>query len=795
MKSFLALVLLALVGTAHAQWFSTTYALKGGWNAIYLHGEATHATPDVLFPNSGQTAGVIEVWRWNPRPNQIQFTYTPLIPASGTPEWNVWKRGLPAQSNLLNLTGQTAYLVKCNGTAATAWNVPILQKALPPSATWVRSGANLLGFPSKLTAPNYPSFSTYFQSFPAALAGNAKIFKYVGGDLGPANPLQIFSTTLEQVDRNKPYWFEAEVVGNFYAPLNISLSQAAGLDFGRTGSVVTALVRNTTSANMTLTLAPLASLAAPAGQDTIVGQVPLTRRTFNTGTASWTETSITGAYTEVIGANSTVELSFGINRAAMAGASNALYASLLRLTDSGNLFDISLPVSARVASMAGLWVGDATLTNVSSQVQSTATARGVITDGVLTGIEVTSGGFGYSSVPVPVIASPDGVQATATATIASGAVTGLSLTNPGSGYAIAPEITIPAPAGGTAATARATVSRGSVTGLAILSGGSGYTGLPVVTLALPAAAVVQAAATAVIAGGKVAYAEVTNPGAGYFSPPSVTIGAPEGGTAATAVATVNQGRLTGITVLTPGTGYTAAPVVTVGPPPARSAATATAIVEKGKVTGYAITNGGSGYLAAPAITIPAPVPPGTATARTPSLRTILHVDDGGTARVLSQVFIGKLSGGSDGLCTKESGLSTAELASASRIVAAHLPLDRVLAAGSGSVAPGQTLVRTCAIPFDDATNPFVHRYHPDHNNKSPRGQPLSAGVESYGITRTLSFEFTATPPPGVSATGWGSTSIGGNYTEVIKGLHIKDHTVTGTFILRRASEIGTLTVN
>ena len=221
----------------------------------------------------------------------------------------------------------------------------------------------------------------------------------------------------------------------------------------------------------------------------------------------------------------------------------------------------------------------------------------------------------------------------------------------------------------------------------------------------------------------------------------------------------------------------------------------TAVVQNGKVTGFTITGGGSGYLAAPAITMPAPLAPGTTTARRPPLRVILHVDDGGTARLLSQVFIGELAGGSSGLCTTEAGLSVADKATASRLVAAHLPLDRVLGSGSGSVALGQTLVRTVTIPFNDDTNPFVHSYHPDHNNKDACGMPLGAGVESYGITRTLSFQFTTTPPAGVSAAGWGSTSIGGNYTEVIRGLHKKDLTVSGTFVLRRASEIGTLTVN
>ena len=70
---------------------------------------------------------------------------------------------------------------------------------------------------------------------------------------------------------------------------------------------------------------------------------------------------------------------------------------------------------------------------------------------------------------------------------------------------------------------------------------------------------------------------------------------------------------------------------------------------------------------------------------------------------------------------------------------------------------------------------------------------VGAGVESFGITRTISFLFTPTPPAGVSATGWGSSSLGGSYTEVIRGLHKQSLTVSGIFVLRRASEIGTLT--
>jgi hypothetical protein len=549
-KLLLALVSLVFVATAQAQWQSTTYTLKGGWNSIYLHGDASYATLDAIF--ASQTA-VQEVWRWNPNPTQVQFTTSPLIPSAGTAEWSTWVRGGSANS-LGQMIGQTAYLVKCSGLSSNSYSVTIPQKVMPPSATWVRNGANLMGFPSKLTG-TYPTMSSYFATFPAAIASNVKIYKYVGGDLGPGNPLQVFSTSSEKLDRNQSYWFDTKVVGSFYAPVEISLSNGSGIDFGRTGSTVTVRLLNRSATVSTVTIAPVVSSNAPTGQEAITGSVPLRRRTFDAATASWTETAISAAFTEVVGPNAAVELTFGIDRTAMTGSSNAFYASLLRFTDSSNLYDILLPVTARKASLAGLWLGDAVVGGVESKT-------------------------------------------------------------------------------------------------------AGYTG--------------------------------------------------------------------------------------------------------------------------------------TATAQTYSLRYIVHVDDAGNARVLSQVFLGLLAGESpqSGICTVESALSVADKASARRIVAAHLPLDRVL--DGGTMALGGSLSCTISTPFNDPTSPFVHQYHPDHDNKSGT-TALVSGQESYDLSRAVTFNFAATAPEGVSATGYGSNVIAGSYTEVLTGLRKDSITVTGTFTLRRVSEIGILT--
>lgn len=546
-----AFCLLLCSGTAHAQWQTTTYTLKSGWSSIYLSGDAKYDTLDNIFPET-----VTEVWRWNPNPTQVQFTESSLIPSAGTAEWTVWRRGFPADSALTQLSGQTAYLVKSTSTAGTR-TVAIKQSPFLPTASWVRNGANLMGFPSYGDGANSPSIATYFSTFPAAIAANAKIYKYVGGDLGPGNPLQIFSNANEKLDRTQAYWFSAKVVENFYAPLELTLSNPAGLDFGRSGSSVTLRIRNRSAQTVNVTLSPGNSETSPASQTVIAGPVPLTRRIYDPSSVSLIDVPLTAAFTETIAPQSTVELSFGLNRGTMEGDLESLFASFLHITDGGNLMDVYLPVRAQPASLAGLWIGDVKVSAVESKIAGS---------------------------------------------------------------------------------------------------------------------------------------------------------------------------------------------------------------------------------------------PGDTTPQSFPLRTLIHVSGNGTAKLLSQVFLGRLAvaPNDEGVCTREALLKQDEKAKAHRIVAAHLPLDKVIT-GSGGVETAGTLTFTVNIPYNDPTNPFVHQYHPDHDNKDARQRPVGAGVESYDITRTCSFTFTATPPDGSTASvGWGSSVIGGTYTEIIAGVHKTPIMVSGTFELNRASEIGTL---
>jgi hypothetical protein len=777
------LCLLSSAPLAHAQWQSTTYTLKGGWNAIYLHGDATYATIETILPVE---TNILEVWRWNPNPSQTQFSSSTLIPHPGTPEWSIWKRGETANT-LLSLTGQAAYLVKCSGASTITYTVPIVHKVQPPRSTWVRNGANLLGFPSRNNS-GYPPMTNYFATFPVAIATNTKIYKYVGGDLGPSNPIQVFSTSAEPLDRTQAYWFEAAVVSNFYAPLEISPSNLDGLIYGRTGSLVSVRVRNRTAAAVTLTVDKIASAAAPAGQDQITGQVPLTYRTFNSTTAQYEFSAITAPLPVVVEPQSTVELFFGLNRALMSGATDALYASLLRFTDGGNLMDVYLPVSARVTSLSGLWIGDVAV----SQVLNRTPAQRFTVDVTRT-------------TDRTLVALTAGAGATATATVANGAVTGFTVTAGGSGYTVAPAVTL-AGGGGTGAAATATIANGVVTSIAIGNAGTAYTSPPTVTL-VPVGAGATATAT-VNASGVITALTLTNGGANYTASPTVSFTG-GGGTGATATATIANGVVTGIAIGNGGTGYPP-PTVTKDTGNLAEQGTADTLIPQRlplgtggtltyqwKKNGVAITGATAASLALTTAEKTESGAFGATTPRSFPLRVLLHVADDGTARLLSQVFMGRLAAAPNnlGLCTLEAALKQDEKATAHRYAVAHLPPNTVVASGSGTVALGQTLVRTIPLAYDAATNPFVHAYHPDHDNRNARfDAKLPAGVESPTIARVCNFTFTRDPIAGANAQGWGSTVLGGTYAETITGLHKRPITVTGTFELRRASELGAITI-
>ncbi len=126
---------------------------------------------------------------------------------------------------------------------------------------------------------------------------------------------------------------------------------------------------------------------------------------------------------------------------------------------------------------------------------------------------------------------------------------------------------------------------------------------------------------------------------------------------------------------------------------------------------------------------------------------------------------------------------------------------------TGTFSLTDVLGCSISIAENHPTNPFLHRYHPDHDNwdaryekKYPDNKDQGAPEESFAITRTITFTFEEKYPPGCEGTscrqfappGWGYSKTGGTYKEVVKGLHKDDITVTGSFELDRVSVIDRL---
>ena len=150
-----------------------------------------------------------------------------------------------------------------------------------------------------------------------------------------------------------------------------------------------------------------------------------------------------------------------------------------------------------------------------------------------------------------------------------------------------------------------------------------------------------------------------------------------------------------------------------------------------------------------------------------------------------------------------------------RISSAGFGFDQPLVGNTGGTP--NTLRFQVAAAFNDPLNPFLHQYHPDHNNLDDRGDDLTQYTnqyhfvttnfynevytndyedvytrESYTVTRLIELEFTEDDPEGLDVPGWGDNQVGGVWRETITGLRHQPVHSEGVFRLHRASRVGVL---
>jgi hypothetical protein len=199
-----------------------------------------------------------------------------------------------------------------------------------------------------------------------------------------------------------------------------------------------------------------------------------------------------------------------------------------------------------------------------------------------------------------------------------------------------------------------------------------------------------------------------------------------------------------------------------------------------------------------------------------NLRLIIHVDDTGQARLLKELiqmwrngtYTNDASGNQvvdkpgeyvlltdDTLIPQFSGATVRDGTPAGRrlsTVGFDFPSasDANYLNLAGFFAVTNSLTASITLPYDAPTNPFLHRYNPDHDNLNPRFDGPAA--EAYTVTRQIELDFTTSPPDGSSAPDFGYNEMGGIYHETITGLHKDAIHVSGTFRLSRASLISQL---
>ncbi len=243
--------------------------------------------------------------------------------------------------------------------------------------------------------------------------------------------------------------------------------------------------------------------------------------------------------------------------------------------------------------------------------KTSATATAVLGGLTSASFTITPGTRLYSVGPSVTISGGGGTGAAATVLLTGGLVTGIQMTNNGTGYTTAPTLTFFSGSQlnlGTAPTADGNANNFCVTSIAVTAKGSGYTTPPVVNVAPPASGT-PATATAVLGGLTSASFTITPGTRTYSLAPTVTISG-GGGTGATATALLTSGFVTGIQMTSNGTGYTTAPTLTFSGGTQLAAGTslpsAIGNTDGFCVTSITVTAKGSGYPAAPEVRIAAP---------------------------------------------------------------------------------------------------------------------------------------------------------------------------------------------
>lgn len=374
----LLVVLLGLVIGAissPAQWVSQNFALKAGWNAIYLYVQPEPRALDVVFAN----LPVDMVYKWQRPEAAIQFDVDPGNPFPRPGDWQTWyppDSDRQFLSNFGDLLANQAYYVHVTNVSGCALNLkgtPVLN-----SYVWPGSAYSLYGLPvPSSSAPTFTDFFSASSDVPTPYGAASRIYTVSTGGYEYA----VFQPNIQTLVRGQAYWILCNQVSDYAGPLTVQIDgQDDGwMDFrGGTASKTIALRNNSTGETRRVVLRQQASEDPPPGASysAVAGSVPLLY-----GVMNWDPDNLGVQYmplptvlSNVLAPGGTLKIDIKPNPAALANpVANSVYQSVLAVSDldSENRTTVNQFIGVRFVASAqatgdptGLWAGDVLVTGV-----------------------------------------------------------------------------------------------------------------------------------------------------------------------------------------------------------------------------------------------------------------------------------------------------------------------------------------------------------------------------------------------------------------------------------------------
>jgi len=358
-----------LAATGYGQYAVQTISLKKGWNAVYLEVEPDDTRCEVVFADWPVTS----VSLYNMKQVFSQYSENPEEPLNRDDEFLNWDPLLPAGVNTLNavIAGQPYLMLATASVTRT-----LTGRAAVPRIEWIpgTNACNLVGFRQNGSA----TFGTYLSGAGFDLS-KLSVYAVSGTNSRPTVlSLGGFSgLNSVPIEQGKSYFIVCDKVSSFSGPVKVFPSGTGGIFFPSNNVYQTLRLKNEQDTPLVVTLTLTNSAAAASG---VVPAVPVLQA-FDY-LEGWLPLS---SKVRTLQAGEEWSLPLSLDRTGM--VADQPYGGLLVCSDTaGGRVEIpleaeyGLPDPTHALWPAGLWVGKASLDQVSQVL-----GDGTVVDGAKAG--------------------------------------------------------------------------------------------------------------------------------------------------------------------------------------------------------------------------------------------------------------------------------------------------------------------------------------------------------------------------------------------------------------------------